>query len=164
MSVTFQLPGRFWDKVARKGADECWIWTASVDGNGYGLFRYEGRLIRAHRLVLISLGHEMGGLESMHSCDNPPCCNPNHLSPGTHIENQADSVIKGRRGHLVGDKATNKKLTEDSVRRLRSEYHELPKTEGGYTADGAAKTLASTYGITYRAFMYIVERKTWKHI
>jgi hypothetical protein len=32
----------------------------------------------------------------MHSCDNPPCCNPKHLSEGNHYLNWADSVAKGR--------------------------------------------------------------------
>lgn len=164
MSAAFQLPDRFWSKVNRKGDTDCWEWTAAKDEKGYGLFRFNGRVIRAHRLVLISLGHDMVGMQSMHSCDHPPCCNPGHLSPGTLQENQIDSVRKGRRCHLVGDKATNKKLTEEKVRRLRIEFDALPRSGGRYTIDGAAKALASDYGITYRAFMYIVTRQTWRHV
>ncbi|HEX3958080.1 MAG TPA: hypothetical protein VHZ03_15810 [Trebonia sp.] len=40
---------RFWSKVDRRGPDECWPWTGSTDGNGYGIFSAGGRIFRAHR-------------------------------------------------------------------------------------------------------------------
>jgi len=33
----------------------------------------------------------------LHSCDNPPCCNPDHLSIGTAKENIWDCCRKKRR-------------------------------------------------------------------
>lgn len=40
---------RFWSKVDRRGDGECWLWTGSTDGNGYGIFSAGGRIFRAHR-------------------------------------------------------------------------------------------------------------------
>ena len=37
---TDPLEIRFWNKVNKAGP--CWIWTATVDGNGYGRFRPGG--------------------------------------------------------------------------------------------------------------------------
>jgi hypothetical protein len=40
---------RFWSKVNRGRDADCWLWTGSTDGNGYGIFSSEGRTWRAHR-------------------------------------------------------------------------------------------------------------------
>ena len=40
---------RFWAKVDRRGPDECWIWTAYRDPDGYGQFGLNGRNVKAHR-------------------------------------------------------------------------------------------------------------------
>lgn len=42
------------------------------------------------------------GLFVMHSCDRPKCCNPEHLSVGTHWDNMADMRAKGRGRSGVG--------------------------------------------------------------
>jgi len=98
---------RFWSKVDRRGSDECWPWRGGRDTSGYGVFyfRNEGgksQSIKAHRWLL---GHLRGkplilkptGLEDgCHRCDNPPCCNPDHLYVGTRKQNIADAVERSR--------------------------------------------------------------------
>lgn len=71
----------------------CLEWAGYRDRGGYG--RLNGKL--AHRLAFIeAFGGSIDGLVVMHLCDNPPCCNPEHLRLGTMAENMADAQRKGR--------------------------------------------------------------------
>src|SRR5215469_8759709 len=88
------LPDRFWSKVDRTG--DCWLWTASKKGE-YGGFRVGNRIRRAHDVVFeVCAGPIPYGLEVCHRCDRPLCVRPSHLFLGTHAQNMADMVRKGR--------------------------------------------------------------------
>lgn len=89
---------RFWSKVDRRGPDECWPWKGSRNPDGYGSFSYQGRQARAHRMawMLANGAVPEAGKLICHSCDNPPCCNPAHLWPGTPSDNMKDCYAKGR--------------------------------------------------------------------
>jgi len=93
---------RFWRQV--KKGDGCWLWSAATDKDGYGVFRGEvaGKLYaKAHRFsYALSAGKPVPErLVVMHSCDNPRCVRPEHLSVGTTRDNMLDKFAKGR-GHL----------------------------------------------------------------
>lgn len=63
----------------------------------YGETSYRGKSWRAHRLAyFLTNGSIPEGMVVCHSCDNPPCCNPEHLFIGTSSENKRDSVRKRR--------------------------------------------------------------------
>lgn len=105
---------RFWSKVDRRGPDECWEWQGSIssrpDSGNYG-DAYIGaggpssRTQLSHRVAwcLANPGVSTGELIVLHSCDNPPCCNPNHLSLGTSKQNTRQMFDRGRDG-LTGER------------------------------------------------------------
>jgi len=85
------------DRVIIKEETECWEWNLSTDSNGYGLVsRISSGESLAHRLAYRIFKGSVVGLVVRHACDNPPCCNPDHLIAGTQKENIHDGINKGR--------------------------------------------------------------------
>jgi hypothetical protein len=90
---------RFWSRVKR--GDGCWLWDGEVNNHGYGRFTIyrNGQRIRllAHRVAYVLVtGEDIDGELARHQCDNPPCCNPVDLIPGTQQDNIQDAVERGR--------------------------------------------------------------------
>lgn len=86
---------RFWAKVDRSG--ECWVWTGPKHSAGYGLLRFNGKQISAHRLAWQLVGGQIWpGLCICHHCDNPPCVRPEHLFIGSHRDNMRDRRYKNQ--------------------------------------------------------------------
>lgn len=113
----------FWSFVDKCGPDECWEWLGNRNlTTNYGRYTAHSKTESTHRLAYeFTFGPIPTGKFIRHRCDNPPCCNPNHLLIGTHADNMAD---KARRGRLViyhGANHVNAKLTEDEVRQIRQE-------------------------------------------
>lgn len=71
----------------------CWEWMRCRNKDGYGQVNIGRRMQLSHRVVIGGLGSD---LDTCHSCDNPPCCNPWHLFLGTRHTNTLDMKAKGR--------------------------------------------------------------------
>lgn len=89
---------RFWDKVDRRGPDECWPWQATIEARGYGRFRLGEMSSVAHR-VAYQLAHgELGDdVRLTHTCDDRSCVNPAHLSAtgsGTAWTDEEDRLLR----------------------------------------------------------------------
>lgn len=72
--------------------DGCWIWRGCTTADGYGQFLYKQKSYRTHRVAYEVLNNTSipEGFLILHSCDNPPCCNPKHLRVGTDFDNAQD--------------------------------------------------------------------------
>jgi hypothetical protein len=88
---------RFWQYVSPEPNSGCWLWLGSVHRFGYGQLRVDGKLRQATHLALEIAGKPRpAGAFALHSCDNPYCCNPDHLSWGTQSENMQGAARRGR--------------------------------------------------------------------
>lgn len=144
---------RFWQKVQKRGPDECWEWTGCRNPKGYGAFAIKKKPRRPNRIVLtLALGRNLLPNElACHTCDNPPCCNPAHLFVGSAAENTHDMISKGRASR--GEKNPGSKITEADVRRIR---------ELGATVSQAK--LAEIYGLGGATISRIINRRRWAYV
>jgi hypothetical protein len=135
------LEERLWAKIVVKGPDECWNWTAKAKANGgYGRLSVPGgRQMRAHRIAWeLKNGPIPENMVLCHRCDNPACCNPDHLFIGTHKDNSRDMQRKGRASPppiFYGDRHHEATIPDS----------ELPAIK---TSDKTLKTLAAEYRVS----------------
>jgi len=159
-NLTFQefiinpLDIAFWKRVQKRGEDECWEWQSDIDKYGYGVLNGRPRegfrkiKYKAHRMAWeFTNGCIPDGLCVCHSCDNPPCCNPNHLWLGTSQENTADMVKKGRSAHNRAEE----KLTESEVLIIRE-------------MSGTNDEIAKMFGVSRRAINAVRNYESWRHL
>lgn len=109
----------FWtnNRVTESG---CWEWLDATTSGGYGMTWYGNQPWRVHRLAYtLTHGEIPEGLFVLHSCDNPPCYNPHHLSVGTDADNKADVVERER--SLIGERNHFSKLTEQQIAAIRAD-------------------------------------------
>lgn len=131
------LEAKFWEKVDKRGPDDCWLWLASVgpstergpggvirhhaDSYGHmgvwrdGRWKTEG----AHRISYMLANGEWpkSGEQVAHRCDRRLCVNPTHLFLTDNGGNVADMIAKGRQAR--GTMLPHHKLTEDQVREIK---------------------------------------------
>ena len=138
----------FTDMLRRNG--ECLEWTGGCFTTGYGATRAYGKVWKTHRLALHLEGIDTTGHLVLHSCDNPLCCNPDHLRTGTDQDNMDDMKSRGRQAR--GNHNGRAKLTEQDVLYIRA--------ISGLTR----KEIADRYGVGSTIITYIINRNLWTHI
>lgn len=90
------LRATFWLRVEVRGPNDCWEWQGAK-ANGYGRFSVHAVKYPAHRLAWEFFNRQkMDEAHACHRCDNPGCCNPKHIFPGSHSDNARDAARKGR--------------------------------------------------------------------
>ena len=143
---------------------KCWNWVGSTDKYGRGrmaLFRLTGNKtpLLAYRIAYLLYKGPIYFDQINHICDNPRCCNPNHLKQGTQKDNIQDMLLKRRRDDR-GEGNPSAKITKDIVKYIRKNY--IPGWDFNNRGNGAL--LAKKFGISRGYLTQIVNRKAWKHI
>jgi hypothetical protein len=156
--MTQEAIDRFWSKVNK--TESCWIFTGKCRSRQYAIFNWKhndktyGR--SAHRLAWELINGEIPPkLQLCHDCpggDNPKCCNPDHLFPGTAKQNEQDKLRKGRHRAMLHPESYDaaKVISDDDVVLLR-ELH----ARGGWSE----RTLGQRFGISPALAGMIVRRK-----
>lgn len=149
MPVARPLAERFWDKVEKRGPDECWLWLGSRRPGRYPQIRHDApsrKHISVHRLSYM-FAHGLrcipASTDVCHTCDNPHCVNPAHLFLGTRADNMADCARKGRVFRM--------KFTPQQVRAIRSDRRIL-------------RLIAEDFGVTVATIGKIRSRASYKAV
>jgi hypothetical protein len=127
----------------------CWTWRGNQNTLGYGMIDCSTggrRHFRANRISYeIFVGPIPDGHVIRHTCDNPPCVQPDHLVPGTPLDNSRDMTSRRRQ---------RSKLAEEQVLEIRALY-----------AAGTSKPeLGRRFAVATVTIDAIVRRRNWKHL
>jgi predicted XRE-type DNA-binding protein len=134
---------------------KCWVWTGCKQSDGYGTVRFNLKNMVAHRLAYMLCVGSIDGTQILHKCDNPACCRPSHLFPGTHSDNMQDMWNKNRHTRPIGRRNNHAKLKESQVLEIRDRFSKgkISQTK-----------LAKEFGITQANASAIIRGQTWKFI
>ncbi len=151
-------PEVLWSKVEKRGSDECWPWRGFRNKQGYGRTWINDTGYYAHRIIfdlanpgIIPLSNHERTVCVMHTCDNPPCCNPAHLKLGTHQDNMDDKVSKGRQARFGSVNSPRAKLTAEDVAWIRIQNNYATKRALALLHDVSEATISGClYGRYYQ--------------
>ncbi len=130
---------------------DCVEWGKARFKTGYGKVTMGGGTKYAHRVAYeLEHGPIPNGMVVMHSCDNPPCVNPDHLSVGTRADNMRDMAEKGRARSVPrpGESNPFSRLTWEQVEGIRAD--ERPH-----------RAIAADYGVHQTTISRVKRRDTW---
>lgn len=137
----------------------CWEWVGCKLPSGYGKLTKNKKTWLAHRYAFTEMcGKIPDGMVVMHKCDNPSCCNPEHLSIGTHKDNQHDSISKGRSYTgkkpwvAKGEDAYNAKLSFDKAKYIRHLY---------FAERNTLSELARYFDVSFQTVSKVVNNIRW---
>lgn len=143
-------------------ATGCREWQGSRNKDGYGQLGNQAifetfRIKGTHRLMYQCVtGHEYAGRHEqiLHSCDNPACLEPRHLSLGSARDNMLDCIAKGRRNFIYGERVSTAKVTVEEVKLIKALLAQKIK----------GRKIAELFGITANIVSQIKTGKSWRSV
>lgn len=133
---------------------DCLMWNGGRMPNGYAVLHHKRKRHLVHRVVMeVINGENPDGLYVLHSCDNPGCCNPKHLSIGTPKDNVADMVKRKR--NRTGAQCSWASLTDEDVIAIRAN----PNRKGR-----PLTLIATEYGVSQTTISKVLRGETYKNV
>lgn len=175
------LAKRFWSKVDTNNGyvpthmphiGHCWNWTAYITHDGYGQIAIGSRvertrrMERAHRVSWFIANFEWPTVYVLHKCDNRLCVRPDHLFLGTVVDNNKDTVSKGR--SAKGDRHPSRLYPEARPRGMRHGMAKITEDQAKeiwlrkQSGEGPC-ALGREFGISHSQVCNIGRTK-WMHI
>jgi hypothetical protein len=150
--ITPDVEDKFWKTISiSDNPNLCWETKVNKTNAGYGMFKIGTERFLCHRIsYTIHFGEIPKGMHVLHRCDNPPCCNPNHLFIGDDQANNDDMRAKGR-GNL-GEKNGMNKISAENAYKIRL----LGR------AGANKRELAKFFGVAYTTVKSIINGNRWK--
>lgn len=143
------LYARVLGRVRLADPDACWPWPGKVNAQSYGKVwakNARSHEVLAHRVAYEAV-HGPTTLCILHTCNNPPCCNPRHLQEGSRTQNARQRDQQLRQQH--GEGHYRAMLTSVQVAEMRKQH----------AAGTTAMELSKQYGIRYQHAWKIVTNK-----
>lgn len=141
-------PEDVWKHINQVFPELCWEWTGSTCRGNYGEMNINWVKYKVHRIVYeLIYGPIPEGLFVMHQCNNPLCCNPNHLKLGTQKDNMEYKVLCCRQP--MEKNVHNCKLTNDQILEIRQRY---------INGECNQSKLAKEYGVVHQHMSRIINK------
>lgn len=143
---------RLFDRVVETEAG-CLVYTWARDKDGYGWLGYRGKQKRASQIAYhLCVGDIPAGKHVLHTCDNPACCNPEHLFLGDDRINTDDKMAKGR--HVVLRGSDRSRLKDEDIKRIR-----LLRDHGWKYQE-----IAEEFNVSISCINHILNGRVWSHV
>ena len=171
---------RFWSKVDQS-EEGCWLWQGTMFSQGYGCFKIDGKLHKAHRVAYtLVMGVIPAGLLVCHHCDVRACVRPDHMFLGTTKDNVHDAKKKGRlaTGDRSGARLHPERMTRGDAHwshlhperhrgelngRARLTREQVEEVRTRYAAGNISQlALSLEYNVAQTTISAIVRRQNWK--
>lgn len=136
-----------WKKIDIKNNNECWNWIGCLNHDGYGEIKINYKKYLVHRVVYELIYDSIpDGLLVLHKCNNPSCCNSNHLYIGTHEDNMKQMTKDLRQAY---------KLSPKNILEIRNLY-----STGNYSQ----RKLGDMFNVDHSTIGDVISKKTGRYI
>lgn len=156
LAETFKLVRRFYAKTIHKD-NGCREWTGAFSDSLYGTFSVLGKTRLVHRFAYkLHKGDIPNGMLVCHKCDNPKCCNPDHLFLGNASANMKDASDKGRLSNIFVEGGGKKTSTLDKEKVLQIRMLAVKGVK--------VRDIGNIYGVKASVIRDVINKRTWKNV